>query len=163
MELAIISSGSNLGIRSDQLKIALERAGKLIGPIDLASSVYQTAAWGKTDQPDFLNQVFGIYTELNPQITMELLLKIEHSMGRKRAEKWGPRSIDLDLLYFGQSQIQSQRLTLPHPGITERRFVLIPLSETYPHFIHPVLKIDQQSLLEKCTDNGIVHLYKNIE
>ena len=161
MELAIISSGSNLGNRLLHLKLALDYVKEKIGTLDLSSNVYQTAAWGKTDQPDFLNQVFGVYTDLNPNAIMDELLKIELLMGRKRVEKWGPRSIDLDLLYCGNKQIQNERLTLPHPEIANRRFILTPLCENYSTLLHPILRISQQKLLESCKDEGVVSIYKS--
>lgn len=163
MELAIISSGSNLGDRLSYLSKALNFVCDEIGVIDLISSIYQTAAWGKTDQPNFLNQVFGVYSNLEPMKLMDKLLEIEHLLGRERVAKWGPRSIDLDLLYFGQIIIREERLTLPHSGIESRRFVLTPLSEIYPNFNHPVLGINQKTLLQNCDDHGEVLVYKNIE
>ncbi len=162
MELAIISSGSNLGDRLSYLTKALNFVCHEIGEMDRISNVYQAAPWGKTDQPNFLNQVFGVYSNLEPLKLMDKLLAIEQLMGRKRGEKWGPRSIDLDLLYFGQIIIREERLTLPHSGIAKRRFVLLPISEIYPDFNHPVLGVNQKTLLKNCDDHGEVLVYKNI-
>ena len=163
MELAIISSGSNLGDRLSNLSKALNFVSHEIGEMDRISSVYQTSAWGKIDQPNFLNQVFGVYSNLEPLKLMGKLLDIEQLMGRERVAKWGPRSIDLDLLYFGQIIIKEERLTLPHREIEIRRFVLTPLSEIYPNFNHPVLGINQKTLLQNCDDHGEVLVYKNSE
>ena len=101
------------------------------------------------------------HNKVNPNAIMDELLKIELLMGRKRVEKWGPRSIDLDLLYCGNKQIQNERLTLPHPEIANRRFILTPLCENYSTLLHPILRISQQKLLESCKDEGVVSIYKS--
>ena len=101
------------------------------------SSLYSTSPWGKTDQADFINQVIEIETELSPLELLHALQNIEIKLGRLRNEKWGPRMIDLDILLYGQDKINLKELTVPHPYMHERLFVLIPLQEINPELIFP--------------------------
>ncbi len=101
------------------------------------SSLYITAPWGKTDQEAFINQVIEIETELSPLDLLHVLQEIEIKLGRLRNEKWGPRIIDLDILLYGQETIKLKELTVPHPYMLERLFVLIPLQEIEPELIFP--------------------------
>ncbi|MGK7389721.1 MAG: 2-amino-4-hydroxy-6-hydroxymethyldihydropteridine diphosphokinase [Candidatus Cyclobacteriaceae bacterium M2_1C_046] len=116
------------------------------------SSCYRTAAWGIKDQPDFLNQVVQIETDLTPEQLLQVILSIEQQLGRKRQEKWGPRLIDIDILYYDQIVMNNEDLSIPHPEIENRRFTLAPLAEIAPDFIHPVNKKSQQQLLALCKD-----------
>ena len=116
------------------------------------SKVYETAAWGKENQPAFYNQVLAVSTALNPVMLLTQLQKTEQQMGRKRIEKWGQRIIDIDILYYGQAQIELHNLQVPHPGIVTRRFTLVPLAEVAPNFVHPALQLNQRQLLAACTD-----------
>ncbi|PZR33762.1 MAG: 2-amino-4-hydroxy-6-hydroxymethyldihydropteridine diphosphokinase, partial [Azospira oryzae] len=116
------------------------------------SSLYQTSAWGKTDQPDFLNQVIEISYEGDPFLLLKSLLDIESKMGRVRIEKWGTRIIDIDILFYGNTIVNGSDLRVPHPQIPYRRFTLIPLVEIAPDFIHPVLHQSNTQLLHECTD-----------
>jgi 2-amino-4-hydroxy-6-hydroxymethyldihydropteridine diphosphokinase len=147
-----LSIGSNLGKREDNLKEAIELITKQCGSIQGISSIYQTAAWGKTDQPDFLNQVVEIKSQLSPKRLLEAILSIEEQLGRVRIEKWGARVIDIDILYFGSIIFQSNDLVIPHPDIAYRRFVLEPLCEIAPEFLHPVLHKNNYTLFLACTD-----------
>ncbi len=147
-----ISLGTNLGNRTENLKMAIHAIELHLGIIIKQSSIYETKPWGKGDQPDFLNQVILIHANKRPQDCLHLLSSIEDQMGRKREEKWGARIIDLDLLYVNESIIHTDELTLPHPGIPHRRFVLAPLVEIAPDFIHPELKKNQKRLLHECQD-----------
>lgn len=143
--------GTNLGNTS----MNLERARiyiKKIGNIVTESSVYRTKAWGKTDQPDFYNQVLGITTDLEPEELLQKVLSIESEIGRERKEKWGPRIIDIDILFYENKIIELENLSVPHPGIPDRRFVLEPLAEIAPDFIHPLLKKNIRTLLKECPD-----------
>lgn len=150
---AFISLGTNLGNRSGNLKKAIQAIESNLGVIIKKSSVYETKPWGKLHQPDFLNQVILIMTDKTAQHCLLTLSSIENQMGRKRDEKWGARIIDLDLLYLDDAMIDSETLTLPHPGIPQRRFVLVPLVEIAPDFVHPRLQKNQQQLLDACTDS----------
>jgi 2-amino-4-hydroxy-6-hydroxymethyldihydropteridine diphosphokinase len=143
--------GTNLGNRMLNLDLAKQRISA-IGDILAASSVFRTEAWGKTDQPAFYNQVIKISSFFNPDVLLQKILMIEIEMGRIREEKWGPRVIDIDILFYGDSIVNTTALTLPHPGIPFRRFTLLPLSEIAPLFEHPVLNKNISTLLEECTD-----------
>lgn len=148
--------GSNLGDRPQVLAAAREAIGEQAGSVVNQSAVYETAPWGITDQPAFLNQVIEISTSLPPEDLLRIILNIEHDLGRVRYERWGARVIDIDILYFGQTVMDSARLTLPHPRIQDRRFVLAPLVEIAPNFLHPVLQKTSSRLLEECPDTSAV-------
>jgi 2-amino-4-hydroxy-6-hydroxymethyldihydropteridine diphosphokinase len=152
MAKVYLLTGGNVG---DSLK-TLQKANGLIqeriGTIIKSSSVYKTAAWGKTDQNDFLNQVLEVETSLFPVELMDTLLEIEMELGRKRLEKYGPRIIDLDILFYDDLVLNSERLTIPHSQIQFRRFVLEPLNEIEPELVHPVLKKSITVLLKDCPD-----------
>ena len=145
--------GSNMGNSLQQLAAAQKYIEKIIGSISRRSSRYQTAAWGKTDQPDFLNQVIIVETELTANDTMQAILSIEKKMGRLRTVKNAPRIIDIDILLFNKEIIESTALGIPHPQLQNRRFVLIPLNELSPNLIHPILKKTIHQLLRVCPDN----------
>lgn len=144
--------GSNLGNREHNLELAIREIGRLLGPIITASSVYKTAAWGNTDQPEFYNQVVVATTGKSPEEALRAILNIEDQLGRKRTEKWGSRIIDIDILFWDDQVISTPELTIPHPGIPQRRFTLIPLLEISPDFVHPVLQKSVHELLQDCTD-----------
>jgi 2-amino-4-hydroxy-6-hydroxymethyldihydropteridine diphosphokinase len=144
--------GSNIGNSEQQLTQAITHIKKEVGKIIHASSIYQTAAWGKTDQPDFLNQVIIVGTSLTAEEILSIILAIEEKMGRVRAEKNAPRIIDIDILFFNKEIIHTKNLKVPHPEIQNRRFVLIPLSELSPNFIHPVFNKNIHQLLSECKD-----------
>ena len=145
--------GSNIGDR----KWYLERARELLTARNIllldASSIYLTPPWGKTDQPYFLNQVLKIETPLPPDMLMAACLETESELGRVRKEHYGERTIDIDLLYYNDLVIDSGFLTVPHPRLHLRRFALAPLAEIAPHFIHPVIRLNQTELLEACPDS----------
>lgn len=155
-QTAFLLLGANLGDRKSNLEKAAHLIEKRIGIIKAKSALYETKPWGKPDQPDFLNQVLLIETELNPGPILRTALTIEHDLGRIRQEKWGARLIDIDLLYVGDQILHSEDLTLPHPGIAHRRFVLEPLAELAPDFIHPLLNKSHRQLLTECVDTLIV-------
>lgn len=144
--------GSNLGDRNSNLVEANGLIRQQIGSLLHESSIYETAAWGKTDQPSFYNQVIQISSSLSPQMLINKTQKIEKELGRVRTEKWGERIIDIDLLYYNQSIINDPKLQVPHAGIPDRRFTLIPLDEIAPDFVHPQLKKTNKQLLVNCND-----------
>jgi 2-amino-4-hydroxy-6-hydroxymethyldihydropteridine diphosphokinase len=145
--------GTNLGNPLENLQVAKQQIAEKIGGILRVSSLYKTAAWGNTEQPDFFNQVIEITTAFDPVILLEKILAIETMMGRKRIEKWGPRVIDIDILFFHDVTINTATLTLPHPEIPQRKFTLMPMAELAPDFWHPVLKKNIQTLLHECQDS----------
>ncbi len=146
MSEAFISLGSNLDDRNNYLEKARSFLSDF-GEIKKESTIIETPAWGKKDQPDFLNQVILIETELSPQELLEECLKIEDKLGRERKEKWGPRTIDLDILFYDELILNKENLIIPHPYITEREFVLKPLNEIAPDFVHPVLGLTTKEML----------------
>jgi 2-amino-4-hydroxy-6-hydroxymethyldihydropteridine diphosphokinase len=153
--------GSNLGNREENLLKAQKLINKKVGKVHSKSSIYETAAWGITEQNAFLNQVLEIETVFSPDAVLHLLLKIEKNMGRIREIKWGERSIDIDILYFNNEIISTENLAIPHPFIQERKFVLLPLCEIAPVFIHPKLKQSNLELLEKCQDSGEIVVFNS--
>lgn len=152
MNKAYLLTGGNLGDRKDTLQKALTLIEKNCGKIISLSSIYETAAWGKTDQPSFFNQVMEIQTELLPRLLLRRILKIETRIGRIREEKYGPRIIDIDILFYNDEVHNYPLLKIPHPEIQNRRFVLVPLAEIARDFIHPVLKKSILELLAICAD-----------
>jgi len=153
MITAYLLIGGNLGNRKENLHEAIALINKECGTLTRSSSIYETEAWGKTDQPSFLNQALEITTPLNARQLLRKILKIEKAMGRVRKEKLGPRIIDIDILLF-ENEIHDLRfLKIPHPEMQNRRFVLVPLAEINPEFQHPVLKKTVKELLEECPDN----------
>ena len=162
----ILLLGTNMSDRWSNLircKAAIEEQ---VGKIKRCSAVYETAAWGKTDQAPFLNQVVVVDTLLAPVNLLKTILNIEHQLGRIRKEKWGARIIDIDILYYDSDIISLPGLTIPHPEIRNRRFTLIPLEEIVPGFIDPMYGLTVQELLKRCEDHSQVskcgHMAKNI-
>jgi 2-amino-4-hydroxy-6-hydroxymethyldihydropteridine diphosphokinase len=152
MHHAYIQLGSNVGDKLAQLQTATQQIAKLVGIILKTSSVYQTAAWGNTNQDHFYNQIIIIKTTLSSQILLDTLLKIELQQGRIRTEKYAPRTIDLDILFYDNQIINLPNLQIPHPQISNRKFVLIPLVELVPKKLHPVYKKTMTQLLHVCAD-----------
>lgn len=133
MTEAYIALGSNLGDSRRHLVGAIEALARLPGTHVLGQSrFYQTPPWGVTDQPDFLNAVVKIDTPLGPHAVLDALLGIERAAGRVRDQRWGPRTLDLDLLHMDGVSLHDDRLTLPHPRMADRAFVLLPLNELAP-------------------------------
>lgn len=154
MNTAYLILGSNLGDRIKNLHKAAELISISAGKIKKESEIYVTAAWGNTSQPDFLNQALSIETHLTASELLDTLLLIEQELGRVRnATKWAERTIDIDILFFNNDIINSVNLTVPHPFMQERMFVLVPLAEIAETFVHPQLKKNVKQLLSDCTDN----------
>ena len=144
--------GSNMGNSTELLSNAIEQIENKIGPLLLHSNLYATAAWGNTSQPDFLNQVIEVNTQLDATETLKEILSIEKNMGRIRTVKNAPRIIDIDILFFNNEIINQSDLIVPHPEIQNRRFVLTPLHEIAPQMIHPVLNKTIEQLISQCPD-----------
>lgn len=148
--------GTNEGDRQGHLNQALEAIAQKCGNVLKRSSLYQTAAWGLKEQADFLNQALIIETNIAPSQLLTELKEIEKETGRVKTVKWGPRVIDIDILFYGQDIVNLPDLTIPHPFIPQRRFTLAPLNEIAPGYIHPVLNQTIASLLETCPDTSKV-------
>jgi 2-amino-4-hydroxy-6-hydroxymethyldihydropteridine diphosphokinase len=146
-KLVFLSLGSNVGNRELQLRDAQARLGA-VGKVVAASSLYETEPVEFTEQAWFLNCAIALETSRTPQQLIGDILRIEEEMGRKRGQKKGPRSIDIDILLFGSEIIDSNDLTIPHPAMHQRRFVLEPLAEIAPRVLHPVLKKTIRELLD---------------
>jgi len=152
MNIVYLLLGSNMDNPGEQLRAATRYIEQQIGKVSRSSSIYQTAAWGNEQQPDFLNQVLIVESALTASQTMQAILSIEKEMGRIRTEKNAPRVIDIDILFFNKEIIHKEHLTIPHPEIPNRRFVLVPLEELSPLLLHPQLHKTTSALLEACTD-----------
>lgn len=155
----LLGIGTNLGDRAQNLATARALLHQRIGPLRRVSPVYVTEAWGLTDQPAFLNQALLLSTDLLPVKSLEIALAIEVEMGRVREQKWGPRLIDVDLLFYDDLVLEHPQLRLPHPFVQERRFVLRPLADVAPDWRHPTLEKSIADLLRDCPDKGEVSLW----
>ena len=147
-----ISTGSNIGDRSSHLLLAKKALDIRVGALVKSSSIYETEAWGKTDQPSFLNQVHELQTEFDPESLLKMLHEIESDLGRERLEKWGPRIIDIDILFYSDIVLNLETLIIPHPQIVNRKFILEPLNEIAPAHIHPIENQSIAYLLDNCRD-----------
>ncbi len=148
--------GSNLGDRQLFLQKAIDHIEAEIAPVTKQSAIYETQSWGKSDEPNYINQVIQLKTDLTPQTVLRKVLHIESVLGRKREEKWGSRTIDIDILFYGSDVICEAGLNIPHPQLHNRMFTLAPLSEIAPDFIHPILNKNVFELKNKLKDNLIV-------
>ena len=152
-----LSLGGNLGNTREIFEGAYPLIEKKIGEISIYSSIYQTEAWGLIPQADFLNQVVLVSTTLKPEACLKELLEIEREFGRERKERWGPRTLDLDILFYGDVIIAESDLSIPHPRIAERKFILTPLAEIAPFFEDPNTGKTMLALLENCSDSSQVN------
>jgi 2-amino-4-hydroxy-6-hydroxymethyldihydropteridine diphosphokinase len=147
-ERVFIALGTNLGDREANL----QRAKTALSPevhLVRESSIYETAPWGFKDQPDFLNQVIEARTDLSPRALLAHLKAIEARLGRQKTFRNGPRLIDLDILFYGSRIIRESDLQIPHPRLADRAFVLVPLAELAPDFLHPRRMVTIRALLER--------------
>jgi 2-amino-4-hydroxy-6-hydroxymethyldihydropteridine diphosphokinase len=150
--LAYLGLGSNIGDKMAYLNQAIASIDANLGTVCAQSSVFLTDPWGLYDQPTFLNQVVLVETWLEPELLLQGIQVIERQMGRERITKWDSRIIDIDILFYDQMIYQSETLQIPHPWLEQRNFVLAPLAEIAPAFVHPVSKKTIQELLESSTD-----------
>ena len=152
--------GSNKGNRTAFLTDAMKRISSMIGEIKEQSSIYQTEPWGKKDQDEFLNLAIKVDSNLEPEDVLSAIKNVEVSMGVEKREKWGPRIIDIDILYCNDVVMETENLVIPHPHIYERNFVLIPLMEIAGDFIDPVKDISIEEIFDLCKDESEVLLYE---
>ncbi|WP_395617282.1 2-amino-4-hydroxy-6-hydroxymethyldihydropteridine diphosphokinase [Aquirufa sp.] len=152
-----LSLGGNLGNTREIFEGAYPLIEKKIGKISVYSSIYQTEAWGPIPQADFLNQVILVSTTLPPQACLKEMLAIEKEFCRERKERWGPRTLDLDILYYSDVTIAEEDLTVPHPRIADRKFILTPLAEIAPFYVDPTSGKSMVELLDSCTDSSQVN------
>ena len=161
MTEVILHTGSNIGFREIYLELAEVMLGNYVGDIIARSKVYETAAWGNTDQPAFLNIAYRLSTALQASEVLVQTQYIEQKMGREKTFKWGPRLIDIDILFYGEEIIENPNLIIPHPQLTNRSFVLTPLLDICPHMVHPVLKKSIMELQEACSDTSEVVVFND--
>lgn len=152
--IVYLGLGTNLGSRSENLRSALAAMPPRVAVID-QSPVYQTPPWGFTDQADFLNQVVKAETALTPRRLLRYLKRIEKQVGRTATFRWGPREIDIDILFYDSLQIHTKRLTIPHPRVIERAFMLVPLADLAPDLTHPGTGLTIQEHLLQLETEGI--------
>jgi len=155
----LLSLGTNQGNRLENIQQAYQLIEERVGTIVRRSKVYSSEAWGLEDQADFMNTAILVETTLSPIEVLDAVLQIEADLGRVRLERWGPRLIDIDVLFYENEIIDTARLTLPHPQIEHRNFVLIPLLEIAPDFIHPILQLTIDQLYWACKDDKEVYLH----
>jgi len=153
---AVLLLGSNEGDSMKFLRFAMSEIEIWVGKIVTSSSIYRSKAWGNTQQADFLNSVLHVQTNLDPLKLLKTILTIEQSAGRTRSEKWGPRCLDIDILYYDDIVYKDDQLLIPHAGICNRRFTLVPLCELIPEHIHPVTGKTNQWMLDHCSDTCAV-------
>jgi 2-amino-4-hydroxy-6-hydroxymethyldihydropteridine diphosphokinase len=159
MNIVYLLIGGNLGDRWQNLADCRDLLESQIGEVDMQSRIYETAAWGKVDQNDFLNQVLVIRTMLDPQSVLKKIHSIEQYLGRVRHEHWGERLIDIDILFYNDDIVNSPLLKIPHPQIPFRKFTLTPLMEIAPELVHPLLHKTIWQLYQNCNDKLPVSEY----
>ena len=153
--------GSNQGDRKVNLGRALQMIDVSIGRIISSSALYETAAWGVTDQDDFINMAIEVECYLKPRDILKEINVIELELGRIRDERWGPRLIDIDIILIGDIVVNDSRLTIPHRLMHERNFVLYPMVEIAADAVHPILNMTMRALLDSCTDDTSVNRIEN--
>ena len=156
MHQVYLGLGTNEGERAENLKRAIYYLKRLLGTIEMQSSIYETQPWGVSEQANFLNMVVVLKTPLNPMNTLHTVLAIETIMGRVRKEKWNSRLIDIDLLFYDHLVVAETSLKIPLPYLQERNFVLVPLNEIAANKVHPTLNKSIKALLKACRDPLVV-------
>jgi 2-amino-4-hydroxy-6-hydroxymethyldihydropteridine diphosphokinase len=153
--------GGNLGQREHYVRAALDALVERGLAVEAVSGLYETAPWGNTQQPSFLNAAARLKTSFPLMKVLDVLLEVEQSLGRERDVPWGPRTIDLDLLMAGAEVVHHNRLQVPHPHLAQRRFALLPLAELNPELVHPLLGLTVSELLINCKDSSGVEIFRS--
>lgn len=157
MHKVFLGIGGNIGNKQVNFDKVYRIIKNELGEITKSSSVYETPPWGFEARENFWNQVLFIETEYSPYELLQKIHDIENSFGRIReSEKYNSREMDIDILYFDKLEIETESLILPHPRIPHRLFVLVPLAEIAPEFIHPVLQLTNVQMLENCSDDSVI-------
>ncbi len=162
MNTIVLSLGSNIGKCEENLNRVLEELQSIGCVILQRSSVYLTEPWGNANQPAFYNQVIEVATDFPSDKMMNEILSIEKKMGRERKQKWEPRIIDIDILFFNAEIIEDENLIIPHLHLHERKFVLVPLAEILPQKVHPVFQKKVAELLSFVIDQSSVEKLRTI-
>ncbi|WP_029523202.1 2-amino-4-hydroxy-6-hydroxymethyldihydropteridine diphosphokinase [Persephonella sp. KM09-Lau-8] len=155
MEKIFLALGSNIGNRQENINQAIKFLSTKILDIKQAT-IYESKAIGYENQPDFLNTAISGYTDLSPEELLKFIKQVEEQTGRIKRFRWGPREIDIDILFYGNLVLEKENLIIPHPRIHERDFVLKPLCDLEPEFIHPVLKKTIKELLNNLQEKSII-------
>jgi 2-amino-4-hydroxy-6-hydroxymethyldihydropteridine diphosphokinase len=158
MPKVIIHLGSNQGDKVKMLKKAIDSLNEGIGRVTTVSSVYETEPWGLKEQDHFLNMALLMDTEHNPLSLLQKLKQLESEMGAVKSVKWGPRAIDLDIIFYEDQMIDSDILKIPHPAMQNRNFVLVPVMEIAGDWVHPSFDKTVEELYEESTDDLEVYL-----
>lgn len=153
MAISHLLLGSNIGIREENLKKAILHLKEIGVKILRESSIYETEPWGFSDQPSFYNQALEVETSFFPEDLLNEVKNIEKLIGRECFGRWKERLIDIDIIYYENQVYKSNNLTVPHPEMQFRKFVLLPLSEIAPDFIHPIFNLSTRQLLDRCEDD----------
>ncbi len=149
---AVLLLGANLGDPLRSIREAEQQLEKHAGLIVLRSPLYRSEPWGNGEQPVFMNRALLLATPLPPEFLLKRMLEVERTLGRIRRERWGPRTIDIDMLCYGNRVYKTESLTLPHPSLSERRFALLPMSKVAPDWRHPEFGKTTLQLLDACPD-----------
>jgi len=157
--MLVLSLGGNIGKVLANFEKATNLLNERIGELTLCSPTYTTKAWGVENQPDFFNQVIVLNTKLLPEQVLKHCLAIELELGRVRTHKWYERTIDIDILFYADKIIEASNLSVPHPYLHKRNFVLFPLADVIPSFMHPILNLTIEDIKKECIDNLPVTKY----
>ena len=160
IHLVYLQLGSNLGDRVSYLTQAKKYIAIEVGKILKTSNLYESESWGVIDQPEYINEIIKIETELNPEDLLLNILEIEKRIGRKREYKWSARVIDIDIIFYNNIIINNTSLTIPHKHMHERNFVLFPLNEIASEYVHPILNKKVEELLCSCRDLTNIEKYE---